>query len=147
MFLSPIYHCSNRAPECCAHADEGDDLQDALHRRRRLLCVCPAPALDLALYSRLASFCIKMPILHRLACFRDDVVFCIFLYQRSVPGPCPEPPPLTRTLHRWIYRIDPKRVNEYGQVMASDVDAASVKEQKDPKDKVKLATKAKEKVE
>lgn len=29
------------------------------------------------------SFCIKMPILHRLACFRDDVVFLIFLYQAS----------------------------------------------------------------
>jgi hypothetical protein len=26
-------------------------------------------------------FCIKMPFLHRLACFRDDVVFLIFLYQ------------------------------------------------------------------
>ncbi|KAF7355746.1 Cleft lip and palate associated transmembrane protein [Mycena sanguinolenta] len=52
------------------------------------------------------AFCIKMPFLHRLACFRDDVVFLIFLYQR------------------WIYRIDPKRVNEYGQVLASDVDAA-----------------------
>ncbi|KAL1711746.1 cleft lip and palate transmembrane protein 1-domain-containing protein [Schizophyllum commune] len=51
------------------------------------------------------AFCIKMPILHRLACFRDDVVFLIFLYQR------------------WIYRIDPKRVNEYGQVMVEDVDA------------------------
>ncbi|KAF7332430.1 hypothetical protein MKEN_00124900 [Mycena kentingensis (nom. inval.)] len=52
------------------------------------------------------AFCIKMPILHRLACFRDDVVFLIFLYQR------------------WIYRIDPKRVNEYGQVLVEDVDAA-----------------------
>ncbi|KAJ7129221.1 cleft lip and palate associated transmembrane protein [Mycena epipterygia] len=52
------------------------------------------------------AFCIKMPFLHRLACFRDDVVFLIFLYQR------------------WIYRIDPKRVNEYGQVLAEDVDAA-----------------------
>ncbi len=29
----------------------------------------------------LYSFCIKMPILHRLACFRDDVVFLVFLYQ------------------------------------------------------------------
>lgn len=29
------------------------------------------------------SFCIKMPILHRLACFRDDVVFLVFLYQVS----------------------------------------------------------------
>ncbi|KAJ6458642.1 cleft lip and palate associated transmembrane protein [Mycena vitilis] len=52
------------------------------------------------------AFCIKMPFLHRLACFRDDVVFLIFLYQR------------------WIYRIDPKRVNEYGQVLAQDIDAA-----------------------
>ena len=51
-----------------------------------------------------------MPFLHRLACFRDDVVFLIFLYQR------------------WIYRIDPKRVNEYGQVMASDADAVVEKE-------------------
>ncbi|KAF9464810.1 cleft lip and palate transmembrane protein 1-domain-containing protein [Collybia nuda] len=51
------------------------------------------------------AFCIKMPFLHRLACFRDDLVFLIFLYQR------------------WIYRIDPKRVNEYGQVMAEDVAA------------------------
>lgn len=28
-----------------------------------------------------------------------------------------------RGSQRWIYRIDPKRVNEYGQVMGSDVDA------------------------
>ncbi|KAI0053593.1 cleft lip and palate associated transmembrane protein [Auriscalpium vulgare] len=50
----------------------------------------------------LFAFIIKMPILHRLACFRDDVVFLIFLYQR------------------WIYRIDPKRINEYGQVLESE---------------------------
>ncbi|KAI0268232.1 cleft lip and palate associated transmembrane protein [Gloeopeniophorella convolvens] len=31
----------------------------------------------------LFAFIIKMPILHRLACFRDDVVFLIFLYQAS----------------------------------------------------------------
>lgn len=30
----------------------------------------------------LFSFIIKMPTLHRLACFRDDIVFGIFLYQR-----------------------------------------------------------------
>ncbi|KAI0700790.1 cleft lip and palate transmembrane protein 1-domain-containing protein [Cytidiella melzeri] len=58
----------------------------------------------------LFAFCIKMPFLHRLACFRDDVVFLVFLYQR------------------WIYRVDPKRVNEYGQVMASEADAAASKE-------------------
>ncbi|KAF9780224.1 cleft lip and palate associated transmembrane protein [Thelephora terrestris] len=63
------------------------------------------------------AFCIKMPILHRLACFRDDVVFLIFLYQR------------------WIYRIDPKRANEYGQVMATDVDAAKARENNKEKKK------------
>jgi hypothetical protein len=31
-------------------------------------------------------------------------------------------------IQRWIYRIDPKRVNEYGQVMGTDVDAAKVQE-------------------
>ncbi|KZT13056.1 cleft lip and palate transmembrane 1 [Laetiporus sulphureus 93-53] len=61
----------------------------------------------------LFAFCIKMPMLHRLACFRDDVVFVVFLYQR------------------WIYRIDPKRMNEYGQVMASEVDAVHGKEEKE----------------
>ncbi|KAI0796854.1 cleft lip and palate associated transmembrane protein [Abortiporus biennis] len=60
----------------------------------------------------LFAFCIKMPILHRLACFRDDVVFLVFLYQR------------------WIYRVDPKRVNEYGQVMGSDADAVAEKKDK-----------------
>ncbi|KAL1409511.1 hypothetical protein Q8F55_003494 [Vanrija albida] len=44
------------------------------------------------------AFCIKMPWLHRLACFRDDAVFVVLLYQR------------------WIYRIDYSRVNEYGQL-------------------------------
>ena len=29
----------------------------------------------------LASFAIKQPLLHRIACFRDDVVFIVLLYQ------------------------------------------------------------------
>lgn len=45
----------------------------------------------------LFSFIIKMPWLHRVACFRDDVVFVIVLYQR------------------WIYPVDKTRVNEFGQ--------------------------------
>ena len=55
------------------------------------------------------------PAVHRLACFRDDVVFLILLYQR------------------WIYRIDPTRANEYGQVLqgetevVGDVDAGADK--------------------
>lgn len=38
-----------------------------------------------------------MPIMHRLACLRDDVIFLIFCYQR------------------YKYRTDFTRVNEYGQ--------------------------------
>ena len=45
----------------------------------------------------LFAFIIKMPTMHRLACFRDDIVFFILLYQR------------------WIYPVDRKRQNEYGQ--------------------------------
>jgi hypothetical protein len=44
----------------------------------------------------LFAFVIKMPMLYRLGCFRDDIVFIIYVYQR------------------WIYRVDLKRVNEFG---------------------------------
>uniref|UniRef100_A0A6I8QI40 Lipid scramblase CLPTM1L n=1 Tax=Xenopus tropicalis TaxID=8364 RepID=A0A6I8QI40_XENTR len=43
------------------------------------------------------AFIITMPTSHRLACFRDDVVFLIYLYQR------------------WLYPVDKSRVNEYGE--------------------------------
>lgn len=43
------------------------------------------------------AFIITMPAAHRLACFRDDVVFVVYLYQR------------------WLYPVDKTRVNEYGQ--------------------------------
>ncbi|KAK9324097.1 cleft lip and palate transmembrane protein 1-domain-containing protein [Lipomyces orientalis] len=45
----------------------------------------------------LFAFVIKMPLLHRLATLRDDVIFFIYLYQT------------------WLYRVDPTRVNEFGQ--------------------------------
>jgi hypothetical protein len=45
----------------------------------------------------LFAFTIKMPFLHRLATFRDDVIFFIYIYQR------------------WAYRVDYTRVNEFGQ--------------------------------
>lgn len=44
----------------------------------------------------LFAFAIKMPPLHRLAVFRDDLVFVAFLYQW------------------YIYGVDKKRVNEFG---------------------------------
>jgi hypothetical protein len=49
----------------------------------------------------LFAFVIKMPTLHRLACFRDDLIFFIYLYQR------------------WVYPVDKTRSNEYGQVFES----------------------------
>jgi len=42
------------------------------------------------------AFVIKMPTMYRLGCFRDDIVFFIFLYQK------------------YIYKEDPTRVNEFG---------------------------------
>lgn len=42
------------------------------------------------------AFVIKMPMMYRIGCFRDDIVFFIFLYQR------------------WMYKVDSKRVNEFG---------------------------------
>ncbi|KAI5461514.1 cleft lip and palate transmembrane protein 1-domain-containing protein [Mariannaea sp. PMI_226] len=45
----------------------------------------------------LFAFTIKMPFLHRLSTFRDDIIFFIYIYQR------------------WAYRVDYSRVNEFGQ--------------------------------
>jgi len=42
------------------------------------------------------AFVIKMPTMYRIGCFRDDIVFFIFLYQR------------------YIYKEDKTRVNEFG---------------------------------
>uniref|UniRef100_A0A4W3JYN7 Lipid scramblase CLPTM1L n=1 Tax=Callorhinchus milii TaxID=7868 RepID=A0A4W3JYN7_CALMI len=43
------------------------------------------------------AFIITMPTSHRLACFRDDVVFLVYLYQR------------------WLYPVDKSRINEFGE--------------------------------
>jgi hypothetical protein len=61
-----------------------------------------------------------MPFLHRLACFRDDVVFLVFLYQASVSSSMLRVYVCDGLCQRWIYRIDPKRVNEYGQVLVEE---------------------------
>ncbi|VDL65789.1 unnamed protein product [Nippostrongylus brasiliensis] len=45
----------------------------------------------------LFAFIIVMPTAHRVACFRDDIVFLIYLYQR------------------YLYPVDPTRLNEFGQ--------------------------------
>ncbi|OAY35206.1 cleft lip and palate transmembrane protein 1 homolog isoform X1 [Manihot esculenta] len=66
----------------------------------------------------LFAFVIKMPILHRLSVFRDDVIFLIYLYQR------------------WIYPVDRTRINEFGfggedeQTTSADVTPAEAEEKK-----------------
>jgi hypothetical protein len=65
----------------------------------------------------LFAFTIKMPILHRLATFRDDVIFFVYLYQR------------------WAYKIDYTRVNEFGQ---------GGEEEEEIKDEAKAEAEAKE---
>ncbi|RUS76351.1 hypothetical protein EGW08_015881, partial [Elysia chlorotica] len=52
------------------------------------------------------AFIITMPTAHRLACFRDDIVFLIYLYQR------------------WLYPVDKSRQNEFG-VSYEDQDSKS----------------------
>merc|ERR550537_875772 len=55
----------------------------------------------------LFAFIIKMPTMHRLSCLRDDLIFVCYLYQR------------------WLYGVDKKRPNEFGQVEMDDDDAAA----------------------
>lgn len=55
----------------------------------------------------LFAFTIKMPLLHRLATFRDDIIFFIYIYQR------------------WAYKVDYTRVNEFGQDGEAELKAAA----------------------
>lgn len=55
----------------------------------------------------LFAFVIKMPTLHRLSVFRDDIIFLIYLYQR------------------WVYSVDKKRVNEFGFSAEDEAQASS----------------------
>nr|CAI5817749.1 unnamed protein product [Callosobruchus analis] len=48
------------------------------------------------------AFVIKMPTMYRIGCFRDDIVFLVFLYQK------------------WIYPVDKRRMNEFGYVAEPD---------------------------
>ena len=63
----------------------------------------------------LFAFVIKMPTMHRLSCFRDDLIFFIVLYQR------------------YIYPVDKARVNEYGQSgeLKTEVEAREKAAEKD----------------
>lgn len=52
-----------------------------------------------------------MPTLHRLACFRDDLIFFIFLYQK------------------WAYRVDYKRVNEFGAAFVGEEEQKRIEDE------------------
>ena len=68
----------------------------------------------------LFAFVIKMPTMHRLSVFRDDIVFLIFLYQRR------------------IYRVDKTRVNEFG--FSGEAPPDAIDEQKEDEDKEERRT-------
>jgi len=50
----------------------------------------------------LFAFVIKMPTMYRIGCFRDDIIFFIYLYQR------------------YIYPVDRTRLNEFGTTGETD---------------------------
>ncbi|CCW67652.1 unnamed protein product [Phytomonas sp. Hart1] len=65
------------------------------------------------------AFIIQMPWLHRLACFRDDIVFAILLYQR------------------WIYPVDTSRIGDDEEMVDESI---TITEQGEP---VKLSENSK----
>lgn len=81
----------------------------------------------------LFAFTIKMPFLHRMATFRDDIIFFVYIYQR------------------YAYKVDYTRVNEFGQGGDEEPVPGAVAEKKDggekelasaPVEKEKTAKKA-----
>jgi chromatin remodeling complex protein RSC6 len=58
-----------------------------------------------------------MPLIHRIACLRDDLVFFVYLYQRR------------------IYPVDKKRVNEFGRAYEDSDDDEKEGEAKKEEDK------------
>ncbi|KAJ3272565.1 hypothetical protein HDV01_005408 [Terramyces sp. JEL0728] len=77
----------------------------------------------------LFAFVIKMPMLHRLACLRDDAIFFVYLYQR------------------WVYPEDKRRRNEFGQVGEEDVDSDADEKLLQDADKVTEAKEIESKAE
>eukprot|EP00731_Ephydatia_muelleri_P035336 Em0115g4a len=57
------------------------------------------------------AFMIVMPTSHRIAVFRDDLVFLVYLYQR------------------WLYPVDKTRVNEFGESFEEDKKSLETKKE------------------
>ncbi|KAI1375235.1 cleft lip and palate transmembrane 1 [Hypoxylon crocopeplum] len=77
----------------------------------------------------LFAFTIKMPFLYRMATFRDDIIFFIYLYQR------------------WAYKIDYTRVNEFGQGGDEETEETKAEPKSLPKAEADAATAAAKKIE
>lgn len=73
----------------------------------------------------LFAFTVKMPWLHRLATLRDDVIFFVWVYQS------------------WKYKVDYKRVNEFGQGGDTDEEEEPAAAKKSEKEEVATQTSAK----
>jgi len=58
------------------------------------------------------AFVIKMPTMYRIGCFRDDIIFIVFLYQR------------------WIYRVDKSRRNEFGYTGEQEAPQNAIEDKK-----------------
>lgn len=58
------------------------------------------------------AFVIKMPTMYRIGCFRDDIIFIVFLYQR------------------WIYRVDKSRRNEFGYTAEPVTEQSAIEDKK-----------------
>nr|CAH7754683.1 unnamed protein product [Callosobruchus chinensis] len=77
------------------------------------------------------AFVIKMPTMYRIGCFRDDIVFLIFLYQK------------------WIYPVDKKRMNEFGYIAEPDTPNGAIEASKEeaPKEETPNEAASKQAVE
>jgi len=58
----------------------------------------------------LFAFIIRMPTMHRLSCFRDDIVFIIYLYQRHL-----YPVDKERTFDEDGYELSPEEIQAKGE--------------------------------
>lgn len=61
------------------------------------------------------AFIITMPTAHRLACFRDDIVFLVYLYQR------------------WLYPVDKSRIDDGTAVEKKSVPAITEEDDREQK--------------
>merc|ERR1719291_1310257 len=61
----------------------------------------------------LFAFIITMPTAHRVACFRDDIVFLVYLYQR------------------YLYPVDKTRLEQSGSMMEEEEESNVSKKKKD----------------